>query len=262
MDGILIPVKVAVKSTKTVRGEIKIIASAALLTSSALKIVVVTLNVLRQSYRRFGRKRLLFPVAAVLGRDGRLLGAGEKLGSALLTVSTLLKNNKMALLSNFSVRAPEMKRIRNFLSSARRPKRLSLTPQIDSQGYFKVMFQPFYLEIDYSPAHSPPTHPPSAPEGKAALLIAKCESFPRAHLVLIDGHWCMAKFRDVFFFYFLLRTKNITSVCSNSSQQTQISINLRNQFVKNSRTHFGRLTCGKRRGKFLLNFPIVLLVNI
>lgn len=37
MDGILIPVKVAVKSTKTVRGEIKIIASAALLTSSALK---------------------------------------------------------------------------------------------------------------------------------------------------------------------------------------------------------------------------------
>lgn len=25
--------------------------------------------------------------------------------------------------------------------------------------------------------------------------------------MLIDGHWCMAKFRDVFFFYFLLRTE-------------------------------------------------------
>lgn len=39
MDSIPIPVdvKVAVKSTKTVRGEIKIIALAALLTSSALK---------------------------------------------------------------------------------------------------------------------------------------------------------------------------------------------------------------------------------
>lgn len=77
MDGILIPVKVAVKSTKTVRGEIKIIASAALLTSSALKIVVVTLNVLRESYRRSVRKRLPSPAAAVLGRDGRLFGAGK-----------------------------------------------------------------------------------------------------------------------------------------------------------------------------------------
>lgn len=54
-----------------------------------------------------------------------------------------------------------MKRIRNYLSSEDARQRLSFTSQIDSRGYFKVMFQPFYLEIDYSPEHLPPTQPSS-----------------------------------------------------------------------------------------------------
>lgn len=129
------------------------------------------------------------------------------------------------------------------------------------------MFQPFYLEIDYSPAHSPPTQPssplPRPPKEKAALLIAKCESVPSAHLVLIDGHWCMAKFRDVFFFYFLLRTEEYHE-CLFKLIATDADINQFKESIckKQSKTLRKAYVCGKRRGKFLLNFPIVLLVNI
>lgn len=105
MDGILIPVKVAVKSTKTVRGEIKIIASAALLTSSALKIVVVTLNVRPAILSALRTEALAFTRSSRLRSRWKTAWCREKLGSALLTVSNLLRNNKMALLSKFHPRA-------------------------------------------------------------------------------------------------------------------------------------------------------------
>lgn len=170
----------------------------------------------------------------------------------------------MALLPNFSP-ARKMKRIRNYLSSERRPVtsivcRSNWQPRLFS-GYVPTFLARNWLFSSTLTTHAAIIAAVSAPKGRAPL-IAKCESVSSAHLVLIDGHRCMVKFRDVFFFYFLPSNERrehhecLFELIATDTDINQFKESICKKQSKTLRKALRVFTRGLRRGKFFLIFRL------